>query len=534
MEYLKRLHDVLEADQRVELSEYIDIVRRAIREAPADARELLQVTYERGLQEAYSSPADGALAKVALMGATQLNVVGEHAGAIARLEQALQMATDDPSSRAEILAEKAFYEALSADPSSAATTQAEALAAIPDEIDRETSLSVETTAAMVSLLLFEPDATESAAAVTSRTRSNEFDWMASALMVYLVSALASSSDASQATAWADALHGYAASLPHEARELDATVAQFALSARRRLVDPPTELREVGVRTLNSIACWRLEILRLYESAIRGDATEALRSADELEELRAELNDGFTILRGGFRAFVEAYFEATPVVDLQLPPQVPSILMLSGVLASAEAVAIGGSQSAAADWLRWLQNDLSPRVATSLEWPACRLRVEGLLLLRLGREREAVTRMQDSIACCEERGDLVQAAIGQVQLSEALMRGTTASMLPATHARSLAQAGSERLRAIGIDPIPFAYAASRTFLREEQMPERGGLTPREAQVLGRLARGLTYREIGSDLGINSRTVGVHASHCYEKLGVRNRVEAVKLAQDLGIV
>ena len=86
----------------------------------------------------------------------------------------------------------------------------------------------------------------------------------------------------------------------------------------------------------------------------------------------------------------------------------------------------------------------------------------------------------------------------------------------------------------IDPIPFVYAASGTFLREEQMPERGGLTPREAQVLGRLAKGMSYREIGADLGINSRTVGVHASHCYEKPGVRNRVEAVKLAQQLAVV
>ncbi len=108
------------------------------------------------------------------------------------------------------------------------------------------------------------------------------------------------------------------------------------------------------------------------------------------------------------------------------------------------------------------------------------------------------------------------------------------MLPAAHARSLRESGAEELRSLGVDPIPFAYAASRTFLRDEQMPERGGLTPREAQVLGRLAKGMTYREIGTDLGINSRTVGVHSSHCYEKLGVRNRVEAVKLAQDLGIV
>jgi ATP/maltotriose-dependent transcriptional regulator MalT len=207
--------------------------------------------------------------------------------------------------------------------------------------------------------------------------------------------------------------------------------------------------------------------------------------------------------------------------------------LSGAFASAEAVSIAGTQSAAADWLRWSEA-LPEEVATTLEWPVCRRRIEGLLLLRLGREREAVSRLQDAIECCERRSDEVQAAIGRVQLAEAMLRGRTASMIPRARTVAVGRTGAEQLRAVGVDPIRFAYAASRTFLDEEQVPERGGLTPREAQVLGRLAQGMTYEEIGKDLEINPRTVGVHASHCYEKLGVRNRVEAVRLAQDLGIV
>ena len=145
-----------------------------------------------------------------------------------------------------------------------------------------------------------------------------------------------------------------------------------------------------------------------------------------------------------------------------------------------------------------------------------------------------TEVKDAIKCCEERTDEIQAAIGRVQLAEALLRGRTASMIPRARTVALGKAGAEQLRIAGVDPIRFAYAASRTFLDEAQVPERGGLTPREAQVLGRLAQGMTYDEIGKDLEINPRTVGVHASHCYEKLGVRNRVEAVRLAQDLGIV
>lgn len=52
-----------------------------------------------------------------------------------------------------------------------------------------------------------------------------------------------------------------------------------------------------------------------------------------------------------------------------------------------------------------------------------------------------------------------------------------------------------------------------------------LTVREAQVLSWVARGATNREIAGILVISPATVGKHLEHAYEKLGVRNRVEAV---------
>lgn len=533
MDDLERLRKVNEGDERMEPSDYANLVRRALRTAPEIVQGFLQETYEKGLREAYSSRAEGALGKVAQMGAEQQNALGDHAGAIARLDQALQMAVDDPISVARILPMRAVWEMLADQPGVARETLRIATEAIPDDPDLETAVGFETSAVKVSLALFEPGAVEAAAAGIARARSNEFDWMASATMVYLIAALGASRDVNQAVAWADALQGYAAAQEHAARELDATVAQMALRARQELLPLPDELGTVGRQTLNFPALWRLLVLRLYLEVVKGQPEDAVAAVDCLEEARVDLNASYTASSAGFRALVEAHFGSKTVAEVA-PPERANLLMLSGAFASAEAVATAGSQSLAADWLRWFETRLVPEVVSSLEWPTCRRRVEALLLLRLGREREAITKLQDAIRCCEERGDDIQAAIGRVQLSEALLRGSTASMLPAAHARSLRDSGVERLRALDIDPIPFAYAASRTFLREEQMPERGGLTPREAQVLGRLANGMTYREIGDQLGINPRTVGVHASHCYEKLGVRNRVEAVKLAQDLGIV
>ena len=64
--------------------------------------------------------------------------------------------------------------------------------------------------------------------------------------------------------------------------------------------------------------------------------------------------------------------------------------------------------------------------------------------------------------------------------------------------------------------------------------KGGLTPREAEVLQLLADGLTNREIGGRLYISEKTVGTHIAHIFEKLDVHNRIEAASRARQLGVL
>ncbi len=52
-----------------------------------------------------------------------------------------------------------------------------------------------------------------------------------------------------------------------------------------------------------------------------------------------------------------------------------------------------------------------------------------------------------------------------------------------------------------------------------------LTPRERQVLEAMARGLSNREIATELGITLGTVRVHGHAIMQKLGVANRTQAV---------
>jgi DNA-binding NarL/FixJ family response regulator len=53
----------------------------------------------------------------------------------------------------------------------------------------------------------------------------------------------------------------------------------------------------------------------------------------------------------------------------------------------------------------------------------------------------------------------------------------------------------------------------------------GLSPREWEVLGLLARGYVYKEIAESLGISISTVNTHLHRIYEKLQVRSRSQAI---------
>ena len=61
----------------------------------------------------------------------------------------------------------------------------------------------------------------------------------------------------------------------------------------------------------------------------------------------------------------------------------------------------------------------------------------------------------------------------------------------------------------------------------------GLTQREVEVLGQLARGRTDREIAEQLFISKKTASVHVSNILRKLDVTNRVEAGRIGQAHGL-
>ena len=121
--------------------------------------------------------------------------------------------------------------------------------------------------------------------------------------------------------------------------------------------------------------------------------------------------------------------------------------------------------------------------------------------------------------------------------EALKAGASGYVLKSVANRDLIEACRATMRG-----EPFLYpAAVRALVRDyldrasrgETTPE-DPLTPRELEVGGGGAEGLTSDEIATQLFISKKTVDRHRANVLEKLGMRNRVELTRYAIRRGLV
>jgi DNA-binding NarL/FixJ family response regulator len=90
-----------------------------------------------------------------------------------------------------------------------------------------------------------------------------------------------------------------------------------------------------------------------------------------------------------------------------------------------------------------------------------------------------------------------------------------------------------VRAAARDETPIDPRVARALLPGAAPREDGPeLPPRERDVLVRIARGLSNRQIATELGIAERTVKVHVGSLFRRIGVADRTSAALWARDHG--
>ena len=123
--------------------------------------------------------------------------------------------------------------------------------------------------------------------------------------------------------------------------------------------------------------------------------------------------------------------------------------------------------------------------------------------------------------------------------DALAAGASAFLLKASPPEDLLRA----IRVVASGDALLAPSVTKRLIEQfAHRPERAArgakrleeLTSRELDVLKEVARGLTNAEIAANLHVAETTVKTHVAHVLDKLQLRDRVQAVILAYEAGLV
>ncbi len=130
--------------------------------------------------------------------------------------------------------------------------------------------------------------------------------------------------------------------------------------------------------------------------------------------------------------------------------------------------------------------------------------------------------------------LIDEATDPMPLLAAGVRGLLRRNVDAARLRASIIAAELGLTVLDEDPADGLVAAWSPTPKSPPSRERDRLTPREHEVLARLADGLSNRAIAEHLGISAHTVKFHVDALLDKLSARSRTQVVVKAVRQGLL
>jgi two-component system, NarL family, response regulator LiaR len=83
-------------------------------------------------------------------------------------------------------------------------------------------------------------------------------------------------------------------------------------------------------------------------------------------------------------------------------------------------------------------------------------------------------------------------------------------------------------------VPMEAPALEQFAPDTARQQTLGITTRELEILTLIARGLSNREIATQLFVSENTVKTHCARAFDKLGAARRTQAVQRGKELGLL
>lgn len=257
--------------------------------------------------------------------------------------------------------------------------------------------------------------------------------------------------------------------------------------------------------------------------LRGDAAGAEAAYREASRAGAEPQPGLALLRlalgdrDGALGMVRRLLASTPdaLARARLLPAAVTVLIECGDMDGARG-ACSELAAAAADF---------PTPALGAQSAQAR----ASLALAEGRAADAPEPLRLALVVWQRLGARHAVAETRVQMGQAFV-----ALGDSEGARLEWQAAREALAALGAAPALRRVDSLLQHVCATPAPAAHGLSPRELQVLGLVAAGLTNKRIARQLALSDKTVDRHVSNIFGKLGVGSRAAATAQAYRLGLV